>query len=238
MNRPEVNISSTPVEETKLPPLSKEEEEAVKVRVAEMRKLLASNMSKAKYKIEIRLMSKRSTWKPVPGFVSFWKSGNRLHGGGDEKVYICPGMKISKKSGDVIPCENLLSDDERTMKKLTLAEDVPGDIVCPECGKVWMMEQLIGEKFFNLTPQNWGTAMVRMFVMCGHDSDIVLKYSPDDIRSVAFQEQERQRGGELLTKVRDARKKRGAAIYRMANIFKDTSGGASLYSRFHAFITA
>lgn len=226
----------TPVESPALPKLTEKEEQEVRIRVAELRKLLDDQRSKAKYKIEIRLMSNRSTWKPVPGFVSFWKSGNRLHGGGDEKVYMCPGKKLGKMD-DVIDCNTLLSDDERMLKMFSVDPEAAGDIVCPNCGQTWMMEQLVGEKFFVLTPRNWAVAMIRMFIMCGHDADVVLKYSPDDIRSVTAKEQERQCGGELLAKVRDARKKRGTAIYRLASIIKDTSNGADLEKRFFTFIT-
>lgn len=231
-------VSPTSVETEAPKPLTQEEEEEVRARVKALRKLLDDSRSKATYKIEIRFMSKRSTWKPVPGVVSFWKSGNRLHGGGDEKVYLCPGKKIHSKTGDIVDCERILSDDERTLTPFTKAGQVSQNgIVCPGCGKVWQLEQLIGEKIYVLTPQNWAAALIKLFVACGHDADIVLKYSPDDIRSITTKETERQRGGELLTKTRNWRKKRGTAIYRLANIIKDTSNGADLQKRFFTFIT-
>lgn len=231
-------VTSTPVEQDKPAPLTQEEEAAVRTRINELRKLLEDQSSRATFKIELRFMSKRSTWKPIPGLISFWKSGNKLHGGGDEKVFLCPGKKIDKKTGDVVDCDRILTDDERTISQLTIAgQEVPNGIVCPDCGKVWPLESLVGEKIYVLTPQNWATVLVRLFMLCRHDADVVLKYSPDDIRSITTKEQERQRGGELLTKARNWRKKRGTAIYRLANIIKDTSNGGDLYKRFFTFIT-
>jgi hypothetical protein len=231
-------VAPTAVNEPIHTPLSKEEEAAVRLRIEEMRKLFESSSSKATYKIEVRFMRKRSTWKPVPGVVSFWKSGNRLHGGGDEKIYLCPGKKRDKKTEEEVDCQKLLTDTERAITPMTIAGQlVPDGVVCPDCGKVWLLEQLIGEKIYVLTPQNWATALLHLFVLCKYDADIVLKYSPDDIRSITAREQERQLKGELLTKARNWRKKRGTAIYQLANIIKDTSNGADLYKRFYTFIT-
>lgn len=231
-------VEPTPVAPSSPPPLTEKEVQEVHARVKELRKLLDDGMSKATYKIEVRFMSKRSTWKPVPGMVSFWKSGNRLHGGGDEKVYLCPGKKLHGTTGETVDCDRILSDDERTITPMTVAGQLsPNGIVCPDCGKVWQLEQLIGEKVYVLTPQNWATALVRLFMLCAHDADIVLKYSPDDIRSITSKEQTKQIKGDLLTRARNWRKKRGTAIYRLANIIKDTSNGADLHGRFFAFIT-
>lgn len=231
-------VQHTPATVEESQPLTKEEEMAVRARIEELSKLLKSDGVKATYKIEVRFAEKRSTWQPVTGIVSFWMSGNKLHGGGDDKAYICPGTRVDTKTGEPIPCNTLLDGKESTLSYLTLPEDLRyGGVACSTCGHVWKMEELIGEKVYRLTPQNWATALVRLFVMCHHDADIVLKYSPNDIRSAALAEQERQLKGDLLDPIRRDRKKRGSSIYRLANIFKDTSNGASLYNRFHAFIT-
>jgi hypothetical protein len=48
-------------------------------------------------------------------------------------------------------------------------------------------------------------------------------------------EQERQRGGDVLTAMRN---KRALHIYPLANIIKDTSAGSDILARFYAFLTA
>lgn len=185
-------------------------------------KLLGEKKIIAKYKIEIMFGKARSTSKPTPGMMSFWANGSKFHGGGDEKLYLCPGASL-KQNG----CTALLQDSYNS----SLGS------VCPACGNVWTQPELIGEIFFNLTMQNWARVIYRYFHICEAHCDIYLKHAPDDIRTVALAQAERQtwRGSELLDKTRA---KRARHIYPLKNIIKDTSAGADLLNRFHRFLVA
>ena len=62
----------------------------LEVRIQEEAAKSAEEMAKkADYKIQIWFKSDRSLTKPVAYTLSFWESGKRLHGGGDEMMYIC-----------------------------------------------------------------------------------------------------------------------------------------------------
>ena len=49
----------------------------------------AERKLKAKHKIQIWFKSDRSLTKPIAFSLSAWQSGLRLHGGGDEMMFIC-----------------------------------------------------------------------------------------------------------------------------------------------------
>jgi hypothetical protein len=200
--------------------LSSEEREQYERRKAALDKLLAQRTGvKAKYKIEVRFAKARSTWKPTPGVVSWWESGSKLHGGGDEKVYFCPGRR--EKRND---CE----------KPIPEAGIGAGVVTCPACGKNWKAEVVIGELIYNLPMQHWATVILKHFVNLDHNADIVLKHSKDDLRSVAKQEESFRRSEKLDR----TRAERAMYIYPLRNIIKDTSAGADLHGRILSFLTA
>src|SRR5690606_41702028 len=62
-----------------------------------LQKLLADDQIKAKYKLEVLFGKARSTWKPTSGALTFWENGSKFHGGGDAKIYLCPG-KLTGRS--------------------------------------------------------------------------------------------------------------------------------------------
>jgi len=200
--------------------LSKEEADAVNKRIEVMKKILKAPGTIARYRIEIQFHKKRSTWKPTPGMMSFWESGGKLHGGGATKLYIC-----RSRGEDDQGCRAFLNDLSNTGMSL----------VCSNCGRVWAPGAVTGELFFNNTMQAWAEHIYHYYRMLGHNCDICLKHSPDDIRVVAGREQERQRGGELLNKMRDTR---APYVYPLANIIKDVAAGADIVTRFKAFLTA
>jgi len=92
-----------------------------------------------------------------------------------------------------------------------------------------------GELVFNNTMQHWAEYIYHYYKKLDHNCDICLKHSDDDIRELAVKEQERQRGGELLGRMRS---KRIQYVYPLANIIKDIQGGADIVTRFRAFLTA
>lgn len=202
--------------------LTAEEAERFEKQAIALRKLLGDKKVVAKYKLELMFGKGRSSINPTPGVMSFWHSGARFHGGGDDKLYICPGASLGRST-----CHALLQD----------SYNVTEGIVCPACGTIWTHEDTIGELFFNLPMRKWADAIYRYFRLLEYNCDIYLKFAPDDIRTVALAQADRQtfRGSQLLEKTRA---KRARAIYPLHNIIKDTSAGADLLSRIYSFLVA
>lgn len=199
--------------------LSPEELEAVHERMKLLDELLKTG-TKAKYKIEILFTRSRSVHKPTPGAISFWESGSKLHGGGDAKLYICPSKSLGRGE-----CEAFIPDTANSSSFLW----------CPKCGGRWEGKEVIGERLAVLPLKKWGEVVLYYFTRLENHADIYVKYARDDIRTKTMLEQARQRGGEVLEKVRNNRAK---SIYPLKNIVWDTSNGADLLGRFQAFLLA
>lgn len=211
-----ISAEDRPIEEA--PELGEEEKHELQKRMEAMDKLLAAQ-KKAKYKIELFFGKARSMNNPIPGAISFWESGTKLHGGGDAKIYFCPGKLLKKNE-----CQGVIP----------FSFNAYGFLVCPHCKETWKGNQVVGEVLGRHTMKDWADLLYRYFRRLDHNCDIYLKHAPDDIRSVAAQEQERQRGGELLNKAR----KRALHVYPLQNIVKDTAAGADILGRFYAFLTS
>lgn len=199
------------------------DESAVFVKKAEaMAKLLSNKKVVAKYKLEILFGAARSTREATAGALTFWASGSKLHGGGDDKIYLCPGRSLK-----VNDCQAPLLSDY----------NAGGQIVCPTCGNLWKSEVCVGELFFKLTMRGWADVIHRYFRLFDCDCDIYLKHARDDIRSIALAQSKRQtwKGSQQLDK---ARNERARYIYPLHNIVQDTNAGADLLARFYAFLTA
>lgn len=199
--------------------MSADEKQALDNRMKALSELLKTK-KKATYKIEILFGKARSMHRPTPGIVSFWESGSKLHGGGDAKLYICPG-----KSLGVNDCQAFIPDDANGS----------GFHFCLKCGQKWKGEQAIGEYMNNISLQKWAEAILGYYRRLDHDADIYVKHSPEDIRYQAAEAQARAKGIEMLEKVR---RNRAPYIYTLHAIIKDTSAGADLLGRFYAFLTA
>ena len=65
------------------------EQKFQKALLDEKSKALNERKFKGKYKIQIWFKSDRSLTKPIAFSLSAWQSGMRLHGGGDEMMFIC-----------------------------------------------------------------------------------------------------------------------------------------------------
>lgn len=203
------------------PAISEEEKTIIEERMRALDQILAEEQI-AKYKLEVMFVRSRSFHKPFPGIVTFWENGSKLHGGGDAKLYQCPGKHLGKNE-----CDAIIPDLSNGLNF----------IVCPTCKGFWKGEHVIGEVFYNLPVQKWVDVLLSWFLKLEMNADIRIKYARDDLRSAAEREQNKQMMGELLEKVR-SEERRTAAIYRLANIVKDTSAGADLRGRIHAFLTA
>lgn len=199
---------------------SKEEAQAIKERMAAIDLLMKDQEGKGKYKLELFFTAARSMNKPTPGVISFWESGSKLHGGGDCKIYICPG-----KFRRINNCDGFIPD----------SGNASGVLFCPKCGTTWKGDDVIGEHIARLTMRQWAEVLHTYFVRLEMNADVYVKHSKDDIRTVAMLEQAKDKGGEVLNKTRS---KRALVIYPLKNIIKDTSAGASLLTRFQALLTA
>lgn len=167
----------------------------------------------AKYKIDLLLGRDFSLRKPSTGVISWWESGRALHGDGDTKLYLCPG------------CETMIHSTAQGHDSA----------VCRKCGKVWPSGDLVGEMLYRLETQKWSEVLLKWFLKLEMQADIRIIYPPDDIRSMAAREQDRQMGGEILER---GRERRATRVYPLRNIIKDTSAGADLQGRFLAFLRA
>lgn len=203
------------------PALTPEERAVVEERMKALDKLLGDEKI-AKYKLEVMFTGARSMHKPFPGIVSFWENGSKLHGGGDAKLYQCPGKHLKKNE-----CESFIPDSSNGLNF----------IVCPSCRGLWKSDMVIGEVFYRLGVQKWTDVLLSWFLKMDLNADIRIKFAREDIRSAAVKEQDKQMMGDLLREVRSDQK-RATAIYRLVNIIKDTSAGADLRGRIHAFLTA
>lgn len=202
--------------------LSSDEKEEYMRRAGELWKQLADKRVIAKYKLELIFGKTRSGRTTTPGILSFWHSGSKLHGGGDDKLYLCPGSHLKKSD-----CNAILQEEY----------NVTEGVVCPACGTIWKHEQVIGELMFNLPMRKWAEVLYKYYRLCDYNCDIYLKHAPTDIRSVSLAQVERAtwKGSQLLE---GTRKKRARVVYPLSNILHDTQAGADLLGRFYAFLTA
>ncbi len=197
------------------PVLSEEEKDILKKRMAKLDELLKEKR-RAKYKVEVLFGSSYKAGQHYPGAISLWLSGSKLHGGGDEKIYLCPRKDC--ENGFILP-----------------SSQGYGHLVCSKCGTVWKGSQVIGEILHRHTTQNWANILYYWFRTLEFNSDIYMKRPRADLRVAANLEQARQLGGEKLSAVRQ---KIEVVIYPLYNIIKDTSAGADIPTRFRALLSA
>lgn len=203
------------------PAIAPEEMAKVEEKIKALDKLLGQKKL-AKYKLEVMFGEDRSHSRPFAGVVTWWESGNKLHGGGDSKLYLCPGQDRVGNG-----CSAWLPDSCNGLNF----------IVCPECKSLWRSEEVFGEVFYRLPMQKWADVLLSWFLKLGLNADIRIKYAREDIRGAALREQEKRMDGELLSQARSF-DKRSTAIYTLANIIRDTSAGADLHARILAFLKA
>jgi len=203
--------------------LTPEQAAEVAKRAEALKKVLSDSKINAKYKIEIVFGKARGAVDvPTPGMVSFWLNGSKFHGGGDEKLYLCPGRTLGKSH-----CEAIMPAFSNT---------ADGSI-CPSCGTIWKSESTIGELLFNLPMRKWAEVVHRYFRLFEYHCDIYLKFAPLDIRSIS-RAQAAKTTWEGSKKLANVREKRAKSIYPLRNIIKDISAGADIEKRFYAFLVA
>lgn len=201
------------------PFLSKKDKEAVESKKSALDKLL-EDKGLAKYKIDLLFGRNFRLSEPSAGALSFFESGNKLHGGGDTIIHFCPGKGLGRSD-----CEAPILDGGHGY----------GFLICPECHTAWQGEQVFGQILARLTPAGWAKLVLKYFLKFGMKADIRIKYHPDDLRSAAMREQNKQKMGDDLNAVRA---KRATRIYKLSALIKDTNAGADLEGRILAFIRA
>ena len=204
-------------------PLAPAEQAAVDKRKQFMDQVLAPE-SMAKYKLEVMFGHRHTARNPTPGIVSWWVSGNKLHGGGDCKLYLCDAS-VPELEGK--GCKQFIPESAHGLQYM----------VCPHCQTMWQANQVVGEIFYRLPIQKWAEVLLKWYSKLELNADIYMKYARDDIRTAANKEQEKQLGGEVLAKARSF-DRRSRYSYPLKNIIKDTAAGANLLDRIRAFLEA
>jgi hypothetical protein len=200
------------------PKIFTEEEKHDLVKKREMEDLDLVDRGKAKFKIELLFTAQFSIIKPVPGILSFWESGTKLHGGGDALIHFCPGKTLGRNE-----CEHYIPDPANGY----------GFLVCPGCHTVWNGKDVFGQILGRFTSQQWAENICKFYRRLDMNCDVVIKYHKLDIRTA-----NRARfAGEALDKVRSA-DKRLKRIYTLASMQQDLSSGSSLYDRILSFVRA
>lgn len=188
-------------------------ERASKIKDDEVHDLGSKEIS-AKYKIEVYFGPKRTHNGPNIVKISFWESGRRLHGGGDDLMYMCRDVDDEK-----LGCGGIFTSDL-----------VKGPVaICPFCKKAVYAEKctrgLVGKK----TTMDLAKELAKFWLQLESNADIYCKFDRDDVRYLAI---EKQMGSQK------ARELRGLSIYPLRNILADTANGADVVKRFYAFLTA
>jgi len=186
---------------------------------------------KAKYKIQISFVSDRKLHDACSYTISFWESGLRMHGGGDEMMFICRRHEDAPK---VIPLE--VAGPKANVGPRGCGMLIPGGlaemsgiIVCPHCQTAHRTDQ-IGDSVFYKTPiSSAAKVLAEWWRKLDRNADIYVKFSPTDPRTKLMMQSEG---------FRRARELKGLTIYPLKNIIRDTVGGSTLESRFEALLTS
>ena len=208
--------------------LNEKEEHAIKERRAATDKFF-NDQVRAKYKLEVQFYEKRSTIEPFAGVMSFLLNGNRLHGGGDSKVYLCP---VDNCFGVIDPTDCQVVDLDANAFTPDLSK-IPLKVVCPKCRKISLSTDLWGERLLKLNTQGWARALYNNFRYLGSSADVRLIFHHADLHAHTQSEMNRGANGAIII---EARRRRQKAVYPLKNLIKDTSNGADLYGRFLAFV--
>ena len=214
--------------------LTKEEENyqaAMLCKLADAAKADEERQSKkGDFKIQIWFTSDRRT-ADASYTLSFWESGKRLHGGGDEMMFVCrrhehaPRIKpfeVAHAKVNISPkgCDGLIPGG---------LVGAGGLVVCPHCQTRHRSEIIADSIFYRSSMTKASEILAKWWRKMNHNADIYVKYCPTDPRVI------------LMSKTMSPKKAReleGLTIYPLENIIKDTNAGSTVESRFRALITA
>lgn len=180
----------------------------------EVKKLLGSHTIRAKYKIQVFYGPNRTLKGPNVTEVRIFESGTKLHGGGDDLMFICRNPQNEAEG-----CGSFIMPDA-----------IHGPVaMCPGCQKLINASKLSEFLVANFSTERLSIELAKIWRQLGGSADIYCKYDRTDIRYIAI---EKKYGSAK------ARELRGKHIYPLRNILVDTSNGASLEKRIFAFLTA
>ena len=182
----------------------------------------------ADYKIQVNFGKGRTVMGPNAVVFTFWASGKRLHGGGDEMMYICheadegtykDAFTVSKKTsragcGTFIPPSAVKS----------------GVAVCPGCQNGVRADKLTGQIYARLTSRDLANRLAGYCRALHFSADVVLRYANDDIR---VQVLEQSMGSQQAASTRGA-----PLVYPLNRMIKDTAAGGMLEERLFAMMTS
>lgn len=180
----------------------------------DMPRVLPEPQIRAKYKIEVFYGPKRTATGPNVVKLAFFRSGQKLHGGGDELMFMCRNPKDEREGcGSFIPPDAIRG----------------GVAICPGCKKAIKASSLSEYLIGNFSTRSLSQELAKFWHRLEGLADIYCKYDPTDIRYLVMVKRlGAQRAHQL----------RGKHIYPLKNIIKDTANGSSLENRFFAFLTA
>lgn len=221
----------------------KAEEEGYLEEVSPLHQLDPDNT--AKYRIQVQFGKDRTIDGPNVCGITLWESGRKLHGGGDCLMYWCSEMdtidndtgKILKKGqsgcGGIIPDAFIGAASVENKHGGGGARQLLAQ--CPHCGGIIPSERLTGIKTYRMDTNKLAGVLAGLWRQplgqggLGGNADIYLKYHRTDMRYLACVD---AHGADM------ARELKGLALYPLANILKDTMGGADLEHRIRAFLKA
>jgi hypothetical protein len=174
---------------------------------------LSAHTVRARHKIEVFFGKDRKPLGPNVVQLQFFQSGMKLHGGGDDLMFMCRNESGTQGCGAFIT-----SDQVRG-----------GVAICPNCQKAIRGDATAERLIANISTKKLATELAKFWHQLGCDADIYCKYDPTDIRYQVMVEK-------LGTK--KAKQLRGMHIYTLKSILADTNAGASLENRLFAFLTA
>jgi len=188
--------------------------------------------AKATYKIQIWFRHNRRLFGDNQFTLSFWESGKRLHGGGDEKMFVCRRLRSAPKPNrrDAIGLMNKGDVKERGCDHLIPGALVSmGLVVCPHCGMRHDSAYLVDSVLYEMDMTKASEILEMWWRRLDGDADVYVKFAPDDPRTLVMADE---------MGFRKARRRKGLTIYPLAHIIKDISNGASVQSRFRSLLTA
>lgn len=178
----------------------------------------------AKYKIEILLPPSRKTNEATACAVTMFISGGKLHGGGDELLYLCRSEKDAK-----VGCGDVLKGP------LMIAQGVNGGMssvyYCDKCKKHVNRELCASTILYKLPINKIAENVYRIFRQLDSNADIYLKYQKTDIREATRLAQEGK-----VDALQQIPTKMEYAIYTLKNILKDAANDSQIISKITTFL--
>lgn len=196
-------------------------------------KAAAERKLKADYKIQIWFRANRTLWGLNDYTLSFWESGKRLHGGGDELMRVCKRHAGAPKPRHI---ETLAMPKKDAAEKGGCGLLIPGGSIvrglvqCPHCQLMHDPEHITTGIYYRTTMTDAADILATWWRKLDGRASLYAKYSPVDPRYLAMASEH---------SFNMAQEKKGLTVYTLERILQDTTvTGRTLESAFKAFVTA